>query len=399
MLAKSVMHANSSPLYSPEPQPTGGGSGAASPAGRDRHGAASPEFLTDIASGNFLNRTASLLQSVEDQISTSLTSRLPIQLRYQLALEYMQAAVELCTRTNSADLQAVADHALQRAVPLIRSAGENATQFGDSALSAAWKHLQPIPGWQASKKSISNGTVVLPIFYAGPDIFIDPHLLPEERELLAAWYRPTVVPYRYLLVNREALAEHPEQATKVAQIILSLSGHDDRALPGVLERCAGGLPLTLGPLRLEVKNGAWFSIAKHPHLRVPFGSLPSSREFLTVLQREIEAGALGGHTVQVAGRISLDFLSWATGRGVEDPGPIPDIEILYAMPLASGQLYKFTLKPARHFTQRATIDRSTLSPEDAQVVSSLEHYFRDPEHRRRPTLLADLKAEHFSPEL
>jgi len=48
----------------------------------------------------------------------------------------------------------------------------------------------------------------------------------------------------------------------------------------------------------------------------------------------------------VRGRVDIAFLGWAMGRAIDDPGAIPDVEIVYTVNLPSGKEYRFVLKRA-----------------------------------------------------
>lgn len=60
-------------------------------------------------------------------------------------------------------------------------------------------------------------------------------------------------------------------------------------------------------------------------------------------QEAIKSGKIAGATIEIKGRIAKSLLDWAM-KDLEDDGPIPDIEIIYTLPLPSGAEYRFPLK-------------------------------------------------------
>ena len=54
-------------------------------------------------------------------------------------------------------------------------------------------------------------------------------------------------------------------------------------------------------------------------------------------QTAIERGVVSGATIEVRGRIDIDFLAWAMGTAIDDPGAVPDVEIVYTVDLPSGK--------------------------------------------------------------
>lgn len=88
-----------------------------------------------------------------------------------------------------------------------------------------------------------------------------------------------------------------------------------------------------------------YEIKNYP--RMEFGSQIGQRNQLLKYQAAIEQGSVDGATVELKGRIDRKFLKWAAGESIDDPGKIPDVEMIYTFDLPSGAEYRFVLKRGR----------------------------------------------------
>lgn len=75
----------------------------------------------------------------------------------------------------------------------------------------------------------------------------------------------------------------------------------------------------------------------------PYGNL-RTRNHLFALENAIVNGNLVGATVEIVGRIHPNFLNWALGNRVDNLGAIPHVELIYSLPLPSGNYFRFRLK-------------------------------------------------------
>lgn len=77
------------------------------------------------------------------------------------------------------------------------------------------------------------------------------------------------------------------------------------------------------------------------------GMETNSRNQALSYQKAIENGSVAGATIELRGRLSLEFLFWAMGEGLADNGRVPGVEIIYTFDLPSGNEYRFVLKQAQ----------------------------------------------------
>lgn len=218
----------------------------------------------------------------------------------------------------------------------------------------------------------------------------------DERQLLTRFYGP-VGPQRIVLrVPAEVLAASG-QAEELRNLVLKLAGQTGD-ISELLERFDGAPPIVLGRMQMNWSADEVALYAHHINYRVPYGSLAISRQYLESQQARIERGEIRKYTVEIEGRVDPEFLAWACGRGKGDSGVIPDVELLYTLPLPDGGKYTFVLKAARRYTQRTPNNASTWSQGDAMIAPLLGEYFADAVHRRTWAIFADPRIEQYPAE-
>lgn len=113
--------------------------------------------------------------------------------------------------------------------------------------------------------------------------------------------------------------------------------------------------------------------------RMQYGSDIVQRNQVLKYQRAVELGLAAGAAVEVSGRIDPEFLKWAMGSAIDDPGSIPDVEIIYTLPLPSGKEYRFPLKRAKRDSGNLRFfnhDRS-YTPADRHVIAGIQNALKD----------------------
>ncbi len=160
----------------------------------------------------------------------------------------------------------------------------------------------------------------------------------------------------------------------------------------------GGFPFYGGAEQLRFEEGRAHSHLSYSSLRFSFGSLNATRRFFELRQAGIDLGQYESCTVEVSGRVDLEFLRWLRSEGINDTSPVPDIELVYLFPLPSGERFSFTLKEARGGSRRPPNDYSRFSEEDRNVITGLRNYFAIPRNRSCPLILTNLSEDHFDSE-
>lgn len=97
-----------------------------------------------------------------------------------------------------------------------------------------------------------------------------------------------------------------------------------------------------------VHDGQPYAYEVKQYPRMPYGSRAPQVNQLLKYQEASRMGVIAGATVELKGQLDGQFLRWAAGTGVDDLGPIPDVEILYTIDLPSGMEYTFTLKGSQN---------------------------------------------------
>ncbi len=111
--------------------------------------------------------------------------------------------------------------------------------------------------------------------------------------------------------------------------------------------------------------------------RRSYGALPEQRNQLLKYQTATEAGQIKGATVELNGIIDTEFLTWATGDGIDDLGPIPNVEIVYTLPLPSGGEYRFVLKRGSGNNGLQFENPQFEDPRDHQVIKGVHKAILD----------------------
>jgi hypothetical protein len=107
-----------------------------------------------------------------------------------------------------------------------------------------------------------------------------------------------------------------------------------------------------------------------------YGQSPNQINQLLKYQKGIELGLIDGATIEIDGRLDPGFLKWAAGDYVSSFGEIPDIEILYSLPLPSGKEYRFVLKSSRGQGLQFE-NENHLSPQDTRICKGVQKAILD----------------------
>ncbi len=113
--------------------------------------------------------------------------------------------------------------------------------------------------------------------------------------------------------------------------------------------------------------------------RMQYGSDAEQRNQLIKYQEAVRKNLVAGAVVEISGRIDPTFLKWALGTGIEGLGPIPNVEIVYTLPLPSGKEYRFPLKqaPQDGGNLRFANDDVSYSDADRRVIAGLQYALKD----------------------
>ena len=111
--------------------------------------------------------------------------------------------------------------------------------------------------------------------------------------------------------------------------------------------------------------------------RRSYGALPEQRNQLLKYQTATETGQINGATIELNGIIDPEFLTWATGNGIDDLGPIPNVEIVYTLPLPSGGEYRFVLKRGSGDSGLQFENPQFEDPRDRQVIRGVHKAILD----------------------
>lgn len=107
------------------------------------------------------------------------------------------------------------------------------------------------------------------------------------------------------------------------------------------------------------------------------GESVKARNQLLKYQKAIEEGKIGGATVEIQGRLDYQFMVWAIGGDISSEGAIPNVEVVYNMPLPSGNEYRFVLKRGKGEGLRFENDDTNYTEEDWLVIRGLAQAVRD----------------------
>ncbi len=125
-----------------------------------------------------------------------------------------------------------------------------------------------------------------------------------------------------------------------------------------------------------IRDGKQFIYEAKSFSRNKYGFDAGARNQLIKYQTAIEQGLVAGATVEVRGRIDHEFLDWAIGEKVGDKGNVPNVEIIYTIPLPSGKEYRFPLKRVKK-NGLQFVNADTYSEEDLEIIRGLQKSLAD----------------------
>ena len=132
-----------------------------------------------------------------------------------------------------------------------------------------------------------------------------------------------------------------------------------------------------------IKNGKPFVYETKNYPRKLYGSEYGAGESITArnqllkYQQAIDSGLISGATVEINGRIENEFLVWTMGgKNIEDIGLIPDVEIIYNLPLPSGKDFRFILKRGSNGLKFEN-ENENYSIQDKTIIRGLALALRD----------------------
>ena len=125
-----------------------------------------------------------------------------------------------------------------------------------------------------------------------------------------------------------------------------------------------------------IRDGKQFIYEAKSFSRNKYGFDAGARNQLIKYQTAVEQGLVAGATVEVRGRIDHEFLDWAIGEKVGDKGNVPNVEIIYTLPLPSGKEYRFPLKRVKK-NGLQFVNAETYSEEDLEVIRGLQKSLAD----------------------
>nr|HPO05708.1 hypothetical protein [Candidatus Gracilibacteria bacterium] len=128
-----------------------------------------------------------------------------------------------------------------------------------------------------------------------------------------------------------------------------------------------------------------------------FGREPSNYNQLLKYQAAIEQKIVDGASIEIEGRIDSNFRKWASGEFSGDLGPIPNIEIIFSLPLPSGQEYRCILKKSANGNGVSILNaEENYTAEDQTIIAGMQAAIDD---KSSLQLLSELKAEDFDEDL
>ncbi len=86
---------------------------------------------------------------------------------------------------------------------------------------------------------------------------------------------------------------------------------------------------------------------------------------------------MSGASVEIQGRLDYQFMVWAIGEDISTEGAVPDVEIIYNIPLPSGHEYRFVLKRGKGEGLKFENDDFYYTEEDVLVIRGLAQSVRD----------------------
>jgi len=118
-------------------------------------------------------------------------------------------------------------------------------------------------------------------------------------------------------------------------------------------------------------------------------------------QEAIKSGLVSGAAVEVYGRIHPKLLEFVLGKSIGEISKVPDIELIYTLPLPSGAEYRFPLKMSEGEIGNLGFhneDRKYTS-EDRAVIGGIHHALSLKDRRVIIDILSSTLIENPSPKL
>lgn len=135
-----------------------------------------------------------------------------------------------------------------------------------------------------------------------------------------------------------------------------------------------------GTLQLDVpivRDGKPFAYEVKSYPRKAYGTDAQARNQALKYQAAVEQGVVDGATIELRGRLDLDYLVWAMGESMDDPGAIPDVQLVYNFELPSGKEYRFTLKRGAAGKGLRFRNEEKYEGEDLDVVIGIQEAIAD----------------------
>lgn len=218
-------------------------------------------------------------------------------------------------------------------------------------------------------------------------------------DLTNLYSRSVIFPEKLQCSPLELKRSQVKDLSEMNTVLQKLSGELPEQRMQVLHQFKGAYPIVLGPARwLHTENG-WSVHSEAFGFRIPYGRFPHTRDQLEQAQMQIEQRAITQFSQKIAGRIDKNFLAWIAGSVNEGHDPIPDVELLYSIPLPSGRDHTFVLKAARSYSCREHVNTDDYPPEDRDVVRALTSHFLNPYHKRSMALLTDFRLDDYGEDL
>jgi hypothetical protein len=230
----------------------------------------------------------------------------------------------------------------------------NTQQRGVIAFSFPFKILQNSP---QDKTLLSTGVMRIPS---------DPETVPE---IIAAHYVPS-----------------KDGALEFA--VPPMSPDKARDLLAILDELKSARKLTWADETVEIHEDGLF-------LRCTFAHVGDERAYsdwtvkrLSDLQELVSSGVFAGAIVEFVGQFNPEILNLIQSREVGHLGICPDVELVYALPLPSGEVYNVDLKEARYFNKRRPNAHTCYSEQDRIIITGVKSYLAE-KSRLNPWLFGE----------
>ncbi len=134
------------------------------------------------------------------------------------------------------------------------------------------------------------------------------------------------------------------------------------------------------PIIRESENGEKIPLIYETksYSRRVYGEIPSNYNQLLKYNEAVERGIADGATIEITGLINSEFLKWACGERISEIGHVPNVEIIYNIPLPSGNEYRFVLKRGKVEKGLSFFNEdSNYSEEDRIVIKGIQNSLID----------------------